>query len=404
MTSPVDTSVKFFNEKFPSAPVLNGVIGSLITLLDACLVDGFGSRTPSSVTVLGGVATINVSTEAKNLNMINSVILFEGATGSYTGLNGEQKITGATSTTLTFATALANGTVSGTLSFKTAPAGWTKVYSGTNKAVYASTDPESTGVLLRVDDTGTTETKVRGYLSMSDVDTGTGDFPQTSVRTDSQSLWQKSTGASASPNPWDIFADSRAFYFCPSPQFYANPNNYVGQSAYMFGDAVNYRGVDAYCAALTAMASAQAGATAGCIFTGGQAGTGSGTTYWARSYTGLGVASQAYFAPEGSPTSTHSSGTDSTLQPFPSIIDGALRLSKIHAVEGVQTGTGMRIRGEAPGVYYALHSGAIGQSFPRHSEIALGGRVLRAIPAGAGWTDAPSSTGAGFIDVVGPWR
>lgn len=44
MASPVDTSVKFYREDFPGAPVLNGVAGSLIALLDACLCTGFGLR------------------------------------------------------------------------------------------------------------------------------------------------------------------------------------------------------------------------------------------------------------------------------------------------------------------------------------------------------------------------
>ena len=44
MASPVDTTVKFYREDFPGAPVLNGVAGSLIDLLDACLCTGFGLR------------------------------------------------------------------------------------------------------------------------------------------------------------------------------------------------------------------------------------------------------------------------------------------------------------------------------------------------------------------------
>lgn len=402
MASPVDTSVKFYNEKLPGAPVLNGVVASLIGVVDACLVTGFGLRTPTSVTVSGGVVTINVSSEAKNVNMVHSVILFEGATGAYTGLNGEQKVTGATNTTLTFATALADGTVPGTLTFKTAPAGWAKVYSGTNKAVYASTDPTSNGMHLRVLDDTTNEAKVRGYLTMSDVDTGTGPFPLFTDRAEAACLWQKSTGASTSPNPWDIFADGRLFYFCPSPQFYSSPNTYVGQSAYAFGDLNNFRSVDPYCAVLTAMNTAQEGAVAGCVFTGGQGGGTKG--HWARSYTGLGVAVAATLAPESQPGSSGTSGNDASFSGFPSIIDGALRLSRIQAVEGSQSGTGMRIRALAPGAYYALHSGPIGPSFPRHAEVDFGALVLRAIPAGGSWTDSPLATGASFIDITGPWR
>ena len=72
MASPVDTSAKFFNENLPDAPVLNGVAGSLIGLLTACLVTGFGLRTAVSLVVSGGVATLTLADEAKNANRFTS--------------------------------------------------------------------------------------------------------------------------------------------------------------------------------------------------------------------------------------------------------------------------------------------------------------------------------------------
>ena len=177
MASPVDTSVKFYREDFPGAPVLNGVAGAAIGLLDACLVTGFGLRTATSVVVSGGVATVTLSSDAKNPALLYSVVLVEGVTGGMTDLNGEQRVIAANTTTLQFATAVADGTATGTITVKTAPAGWEKRFTGTNKAAYRSLAPESLGMHLWVNDAGTTTCNVRGFETMSDVDSGTGHFP-----------------------------------------------------------------------------------------------------------------------------------------------------------------------------------------------------------------------------------
>ena len=76
-------------------------------------------------------------------------VLVDGVTGSMTALNGEQRVTAATATTLQFATAVADGTATGTITVKTAPAGWQKLYTGTNKAAFKSLAVESLGMLLR---------------------------------------------------------------------------------------------------------------------------------------------------------------------------------------------------------------------------------------------------------------
>jgi hypothetical protein len=57
MTSPVDTSVKIFSSTMVNAPVLNGVAGALVALLDAVLVTGFDTKSSVSIAVAGGIAT-----------------------------------------------------------------------------------------------------------------------------------------------------------------------------------------------------------------------------------------------------------------------------------------------------------------------------------------------------------
>ena len=138
MASPVDTAGKLFNENLPDAPVLNGVAGSLIDLLTACLVTGFGLRTAVSLVVSGGVATLTLANEAKNANRLHTVVLVEGVTGALTALNGEQKITFASPTELKFATAAADGTATGAITVKTAPAGWEKKFPGRVESMFSA--------------------------------------------------------------------------------------------------------------------------------------------------------------------------------------------------------------------------------------------------------------------------
>ena len=159
MASPVDTTVKFYCEDFPGAPVLNGVAGSLIGLLEACLCTGFGLRSATSLVVAGGVATLTLDSDVKNGNLLNSVILVGNS--SIAALNGEQRVTWASSTELKFATAAADGTASGSITVKTAPAGWEKKFSDTNKAVFKSLATEANTSYLWVSDTGTTNANVR---------------------------------------------------------------------------------------------------------------------------------------------------------------------------------------------------------------------------------------------------
>ena len=199
MASPVDTSVKFFNENLPDAPVLNGVAGSLIDLLTACLVTGFGLRAAVSLVVSGGVATLTLANEAKNANRLHTVVLVEGVTGALTALNGEQKITFASPTELKFATAAADGTATGAITVKTAPAGWEKKFPGTNTAGFKSLELESLGSCLWVNDVGTLDANVRLYETMTGVDSGTGPAP-TVVESAAGAFWMKSTAANTNAN------------------------------------------------------------------------------------------------------------------------------------------------------------------------------------------------------------
>jgi len=175
MASPVDTIVKWARSDMPGAPVLTRAAGSMTALLDALLVDGWGLQAATSVVVASGVATATFA--ADHAAAMHSVVEVAGATGSYTDLNGEQKITVANSNTLKWATALPDGTATGSITVKMAGGGWERPFTGTNLRAYRSASAQRHGQYLRVNDTGVGDTRVTGYESMTAISTGTGPVP-----------------------------------------------------------------------------------------------------------------------------------------------------------------------------------------------------------------------------------
>lgn len=394
MASPVDTSVKFYCEDFPGAPVLNGVAGSLIGLLDACLCTGFGLRSATGLVVAGGVATLTLAGDAKNGNLLNSVILVAGS--SIAALNGEQRVTFASSTELKFATAAADGTATGSITVKTAPAGWEKKFSGTHKAVFKSLSVEANMSYLRVDDAGTNSARVRAYETMADADTGTGATPRVEI-SQLGGYWGKSVAPSETAVRWDLFADARAFFYCPAP-YSAYGNQYIGQGAWFFGDITAYRSGDAYSTALFAGASDNSNSIhLGSICELGQYGSVSSLL---RSYTAVGSAVAAFPKPV---CGAGYSGDDQTFGTFPSLTDGALLLSEYVITEGANNGQSLIRRGIAPGARHAPQLG-LGSAFQRGNTIQAAGRRYYATYAGSSASAVGTSGGRMFFDITGPWR
>lgn len=400
MASPVDTSVKNFNSAMSGVPALSGTPGSWIALFDAVGVNGFDPKNANSLTVAGGVATLGFT--GGHSAQVDTVIFVEGS--SIAALNGEQKVTAVGAGVVKFATAAANGAATGSITFKMAPAGWSKVYSGTNKAVYKSNDPASGGMLYRVDDTGAQVVRVVGYEAMTDVDTGTGPFP-TAVQMNGGGYWAKSTAASATAVAWHLVADGRTVYLAIQAGSVASVNN---QTAPIrgFGDPISLRpSGDPYAAFLNYSTNSTPAATVdGCL----------GNNLFAqvvspRAFTGLGssIAQAPQMWGMGSLVA-HYSGMTDVHGPFPNQVDGALYLSKKFTNVG---GTSYP-RAEFPGFYALTQSGAwttfkAGDKTPGAGLLA--GRTLLALSCVGSTSNmnvvsSVSTTGVVMIDITGPWR
>lgn len=222
-----------------SAPVLRGVAGDAVTLLDACLVNGFNLRTASSVVVSGQVATVTFGSAFGWLQ--NQVVEIAGATPS--ALNGWKRVSTVVGNTLTFpAPGVADQTATGTITCRTPGLGWQKAFSGTNVAVYRSQDLTGTRFFLRVSDDGTGSAayaRVRGFETMTDINTGTGPFP-TDAQISGGAFWHKSSTADTVSRQWALVGDSLTFYF--------SSRNAATQlsSELCFGDFASLGSADAY--------------------------------------------------------------------------------------------------------------------------------------------------------------
>lgn len=377
--------VKWFDSTMGGAPVLSGRPGAIIALLDACLINGFNVLTPSSMTVSGGVATVAYSTAHGYLQ--HQVIEVSGATPD--GLNGERRVLSVVDiNTITIdATGIADGTASGTISTRAAPVGtWEKVYSGTNKAVYRCTDPSSTRLYLRVDDTDPYDALVRGYESMSDVDTGVGEFPTTAQMSSGWS-WRKSSSANATARRWRIFSDGRFFHLMAR----WSSNTPYGAAWYLFGDIRSYKPGDAYHCAI------------GGHLVKGASEPGSSPTP-AECYGDSNVMSIARsHAQTGSPVYGRRSGSRLCAyfgiygQPYPSPVDGGLLLhAPVHVTEG---GVTSPLRGALPGVLQPVQTAPLTDGAVVSDLDGLPGRTIMLVQI-----DYNGLQGRVAFDITGPWR
>lgn len=253
MTTKADTSVKHFRWDSADAPALTGQSGKLIDVLDACLVNGFGTRTPDSVVVSGGVATVSIG--AGNPYAKDVVISISGA--SVPALNSEWRIDTSSASSFTFVCpGVADGAVSGA-SIKRASAGWAKPFSGTNLAAYQSVAPDSLQLFFRVNDSLTTFAEARGYGQVTAVDAVGDPFPTLAQNDQTQYGIRKSTTADAVQRPWVVVADDKFFYVFIA---WAHTNaTYHAWNASWFGDFVPLiDGSTAHCAISLAGSPAQA--------------------------------------------------------------------------------------------------------------------------------------------------
>jgi hypothetical protein len=366
-----DTSVKVYDSTMSGAPSLSGTAGALIAVLDACIVNGFGSVTLTGLVVANNVATgtVNSGHGLAMLAGVGPVIHISGASPS--ALNGVWRIDSVpSSTAFTFATdGIADQTATGTIVVKRAPAGFEKAFSGTNTAAYRSLDVLGTRHYLRVNDSTNAQwAYIYLYESMTSATAGVLAFPPSGL-----TYLFKSNTADSTARTWEIYADTRCFYMFVNHDGSAS-GHCVG--AMFFGDLASLKEGDAYHSAIVGHATVSA--TDNCLFIFNDAAAGDRGI--CRSYTQIGGAVEFSRVAYGSFDA-----------PYPNPANNSLLLSPVFAVEA-----GGTWRGTMPGWYRAIHA----YSALAHKATVLGalgqGRPIRAAQKYAASVTA--------FDLLGPWR
>ena len=388
------TTVKNFNSAMPAAPVLSGTSGALITLLDACLVTGFDTKSASTLVVAGGVATLTYT--GTHSAGEGTIIAVSGVTGPLAAsLNGDQRVTSVAANTVRFATPAADGTAGGSVTFKIAPAGWAKVFTGTNLAVYKSLDVASTGMFLRVDDSGPTNARLQVYEAMTDASTGYGLTPLES-QCPGGLFWGKSSAANASARAWFIVADPRGVYFCAAPVL--GSESYTALYA---GDLKSRKPGDAYGFVCTGNQTDQTSTSSipnGCTGYSSRSATRTGA-YVVRSQTTLGGSTPAHLIGAhhiGNSNEAYAGSAGYGFSSFPNAAGNELLTAELE----VNTGC---LRGSLPGLLHPVQD--MGAAFATGMTVdgtdAFTGKRLVAVRVGA---PLAAATGTIFFDRTGPWR
>lgn len=188
--------------------------GSLISLLKACLVTGFGIKTVSSVNYDAANAKIVVTISSGHTYQLYQVIELSGANES--GFNGQFRVMNVTTTTVECA--LDNGipaaaSATGSLSAKIPGLGWGVAYEDAvnNKVIFKRLDPSNDYMLLVDNSAWSGWNNSTGHLAKVKVVTGVTDINTFTVVSDQR--WPCSHNY-ASPD-WLLIGDSRFFVFLP---------------------------------------------------------------------------------------------------------------------------------------------------------------------------------------------
>lgn len=233
-------------------------------------------------------------------------------------------------------------------------AGWTEAFTGTNKAAFRA--DSGTRHYFRVQDDGggtggAKEALIRGFETMSDVDTGTGEFPtaaQSSLTSNSLVI-RKSATADGTDRAWIVIADDRTCYV-----LVFTGDNATVYLTFGFGEFYSFVSGDAYNSFLIARATENSATltvdTLDRVSTTMAVATGH---YMPRGYTGLGTSVQ--FGKHGDVAKSNGATALLGAITFPNPADGGLYISRVWIHDNTTAPT-PNIRGQMRGFWQPLHT------------------------------------------------
>jgi len=391
-------AIKIYKSSDLGAPSLYGQVGQMITFLDAVLQNGYGSVNVSSITRSGTTATVTTATP-HGLSTGDSATIGGAAQADY---NIDAVVTVLTATTFTYDVANSPATpATGTITAKRSPVGYTKVFTGTNKAVYRCNDLSSNRHYLRILDDGggsggAQEARVFAYETMTDVDTGTNVFP-TAAQSTYGYLWRKSNTTDTTPKTWIVISDGKFFYLVVQ---HANTTlsmtNSDANFGCSFGDVISYKPGDVWATMLTGNTSQASGSSPANGMMAAQTSITAVTGFasslvLARNYTA--VAGAQYVGLYGTGLSGTCLGAAAAIS-YPHAIDNGFYLSPVVITQA----TPSVIRGRLPGAYECPHGRALNNLDIIENVQGMSGRKFMCLYGSSG-----SSNGCLMIDITGPW-
>lgn len=389
----MSNEVIWYDSSETGAPVLNNTAGAMLAVLDACLIDGFNVKSVTSIVVASNVATVTCTGHGYS-NAYGKLVKISGATPA--GLNGRKQPTVTGANTFTFPTSgISDQTATGSISARRAPLEtWEKPYSGTNKAMYRSTDTGASGALLRIEDTMSSPAsaiaaRVRMVESATGIDSYTSPCPSVAQHADG-GRWYRGTD-SAGAKGWRVIGDGRFFWFIPQLSaltrygvvcFGDYASHKAGDSTncmlgYSNGEPIENITVGSYVPVPNAITQASNTAEYPSLL---------------RGTNGVSVAVPASFVPNlnGVPTPPGRSGPA-----YPSLVDGGMLI----AYPTILMETGQLMRGEVPGIGYPAANIV---SLP---DLTIVGALNNSARTFIAMTcDFPTGEGALVFDLTGPWR
>lgn len=399
-----DTSVKFLHSGMLGAPKVRLYAGtaetmaqSMFDVFKAALVTGFNTQTASSVSVSGGIATLQFAT-AHGFE-VDAVISVSGA--AVLGLNGEKRVTSTPSgMVLTFdAAGIPDQQVLTGASVQYSPLGWS--LSGmptTLPATFYSTDPTGTGVAFKATQNSQFAIRISAYRSFSDGN------PQQAFAVDKWLHPGRGDGLSGtSYGAWALIGDGKTIYMLwqsPISGSITLSSAFNGVLS-AIGDFESLAPVDAHRALYHSSQSAHSESIDpyGAHYLNTSDMTGHA---WLAGSAGGGAVTAVRFGLEtlfdGTARVAGASGSSVTSS-YPNSPDSSLILSRRYIADN----TG--VRGFFRGLYQSPQPCAAAFApFDRiEGQGPLAGRRLLAVRCGSGSSNSTLGTGVTFFDVTGPW-
>lgn len=272
-----DLTVKYFNSGMTGAPQIANNWGDLVTMLDACLINGFALHAIDTLSLSDGIATATIS--SGHAYRPFQVVEVSGA--EQPEYNGQFRVLTATMTSFTYAVTgspVSPATTATSLSAKVAPLGWEKPFSSNHKAAYRSKNPQSPQNLLLIDngikspdyDPSWAKWASVGIVEdLADIDTIVGAQAPYDPNQPNQNWtqvepnqwgWHKwyharQTGYEnygdngVGNRNWVLVGDDRLFFLFVTN---ASAFDWYGRNSYCFGDITSFKPGDSYATVLCA--------------------------------------------------------------------------------------------------------------------------------------------------------